>query len=66
LFQFFTTVNARLETMIVDDEGRTFFAPLEWSSVPDVNAGDRVEFEAIGPSTAGTRLSSHLWVAAAA
>ena len=33
----------------MDDEGRTFFAPLEWSNVPDVNAGDRVEFEPSGP-----------------
>jgi hypothetical protein len=47
---------------IVDDEGRTFFARAEWSRVPDVNAGDRVQFEPVSASTGGTRLSNRGWV----
>jgi hypothetical protein len=45
----------------VDDEGRTFFAQAEWSRVPDVSVGDLVEFEPVGVSTAGTRLSNQGW-----
>jgi len=47
---------------IVDDEGRTFLAPVVSSKVPDVNVGDRVEIEPFGPSTAGTRLSNRNWL----
>ena len=35
---------------IEDDEGRTFFAQVAWSSVSDVKVGDRVEFEPIALS----------------
>jgi len=47
---------------IVDDEGRTFFAQAEWSRVPDVSVGDRVEFEPVGVSTAATRLTNRGWL----
>ena len=46
---------------IEDDEGRTFFAQVAWSSVSDVKIGDRVEFEPIVLSWAATRLTNRAW-----
>jgi hypothetical protein len=43
---------------IEGDEGRTYFAEIAWSKVPDLHVGDRVEFGPLFASTAAAPFSN--------